>query len=165
MPIREGEPIPEATLRVMTAGGVQSLSTADVFGGKRVVLFAVPGAFTPACSDTHLPGYQARATDILATGVDTIACVAVNDAFVMEAWRKARGVGEEIRMLSDGNGDFTRALGLELDARGFGLGTRSRRYAAVVDDGTVTVLAVEPGKGVTVSSAEEILAVLRAGSS
>lgn len=149
----------------MTAEGVRSLETAEVFGGKRVVLFGVPGAFTPTCSDTHLPGYQLRAQEIRETGVDTIACVAVNDVFVMDAWGKARGVGDDILMLADGNGDFTRALGLELDGSGFGLGSRSQRYAALVEDGVLLMLEIEPGPGVTVSAAEAILSSLHANTS
>ncbi len=146
----------------MTGYGVRAVTTDELFGGQRVVLFGVPGAFTPACSDTHLPGYQARASDFKALGVGTVACVAVNDAFVMDAWARARGVGDDILMLADGSGDFTRAVGLELDGRGFGLGIRSRRYAAVIDDGVVSLLEVEPGRGVTVSSAEALLGKLRA---
>lgn len=161
MPLEIGDRIPLATLRTMTAEGVRSLTTEELFGGKRVVLFAVPGAFSPTCSDTHLPGYQVRSSDIRATGVDTIACVAVNDVFVMDAWAKTRSVGDDILMLADGNGDFTRAIGLELDGSGFGLGTRSRRYAALVEDGVVRMLEVEAGPGVTVSAAEEMLAALR----
>jgi len=161
MSIRIGERIPDAKLMTMTPEGVRSLETSEVFGGKRVVLFAVPGAFTPTCSDTHLPGYQLRAQEIKETGIDTIACVAVNDVFVMDAWGKARNVGDEILMLADGNGDFTSALGLVLDGSGFGLGTRSQRYAALVDDGVVLRLEVEAGPGVTVSAAEEMLSSLR----
>ncbi len=161
MTIEIGDRIPEATLRLLTEDGVQPLSTEELLGGKRVLLFAVPGAFTPACSDTHLPGYQARVTDLLDAGVDTIACVSVNDAYVMDAWRRERGVDDEILMLADGSGELTRALGLELDLGPFGMGERSVRYAALVEDGTLVKLAVEPGRGVTVSSAEAMLAELR----
>ncbi len=161
MSIEIGDPIPAARFTTMSADGPRQLTTDELFKGRRVALFAVPGAFTPACSDTHLPGYQARSTDIQAAGVDTIACVAVNDVFVMDAWARARNVGDDILMLADGNGDFARAIGLELDGSGFGLGRRSQRYAAVVDDGVVEWLGVEPGPGVTVSSAEELLAYLR----
>jgi peroxiredoxin len=161
MSIRIGEKIPDVRLTTMTSEGVRSLETAEIFGGKRVVLFAVPGAFTPTCSDTHLPGYVLRAREIKETGVDTIACVAVNDVFVMDAWGKSRGVGDEILMLADGNADFARAMGLDWDGTRFGQGTRSRRYAALVDDGVVLMLEVEDGPGVTVSAAEEILASLR----
>ncbi len=160
MTIAIGDTVPAATLNTLTADGVRSISTAELFGGKKVVLFAVPGAFTPTCSDAHLPGFLVRAGEIKAKGVDTIACVSVNDAFVMDAWGRDRGAGEEILMLADGNGDFARALGLELDATGFGMGHRSRRYAAVVDDGVVRMLGVEDGPGVGVSSAEAVLKAL-----
>ena len=128
-------------------------------GDKKVLLFAVPGAFTPGCSMTHLPGYVVNADKILASGVDTIACLSVNDAFVMGAWGKAQNA-DHITMLADGNGDFTAALGLELDGRGFGMGMRSQRYAMIVDDGTVSLLNVEPGAGVDVSAAEVIMEAL-----
>jgi len=159
MTISVGDRIPSAKLQTMGEDGPTPISTDDVFAGKRVVLFAVPGAFTPGCSMTHLPGYVVNADKILAAGVDTIACLSVNDAFVMDAWGKAQNA-ERILMLADGNGDFTSELGLELDGRGFGMGVRSQRYAMIVDDGTVKVLNVEPGGGVDVSSAETILAAL-----
>jgi peroxiredoxin len=145
----------------MTMGenGPAPLTTDTIFDGKKVVLFAVPGAFTPGCSMTHLPGYVVNADDIKAKGVDTIACLSVNDAFVMDAWGKAQNA-EEILMLADGNGEFTQKLGLELDASGFGLGTRSQRYAMIVDNGTVTHLQVEEGPGVDVSAAEAIMGLL-----
>jgi peroxiredoxin len=136
--------------------GPTDITTDEIFKGKKVVLFAVPGAFTPGCSITHLPGFVVNADKIKARGVDTIACVSVNDAFVMGAWGKAQNA-EELLMLADGNGDFTSALGLELDARGFGMGQRSQRFSMIVDDGVVTGLNVEPGAGVDVSSAEKIL--------
>lgn len=159
MTITVGERIPTATLQVMGEEGPTGISTDNIFGGKKVVLFAVPGAFTPGCSMTHLPGYVVNADKILAKGVDTIACLSVNDAFVMDAWGKAQNA-EHILMLADGNGDFTETLGLELDGRGFGMGTRSQRYAMIVDDGTIKVLNVEPGGGVDVSAAEKILEAL-----
>ena len=159
MTIAAGDRIPSATLQVMGENGPTGISTDDIFRGKKVVLFAVPGAFTPGCSMTHLPGYVVNADKILASGVDTIACLSVNDAFVMDAWGKAQNA-EHIMMLADGNGDFTGALGLELDGRGFGLGTRSQRYAMIVEDGVVTTLNVESGPGVDVSSAETIMAAL-----
>ncbi len=159
MSISVGDKIPSATLHIMGENGPTAVSTDDVFSGKKVVLFAVPGAFTPGCSMTHLPGYVVNADKILAAGVDTIACVSVNDAFVMDAWGKAQNA-EHLMMLADGNGEFTEALGLELDGRGFGLGSRSQRYAMIVDDGTVSVLNVEPGAGVDVSAAEKILEAL-----
>ncbi len=159
MSISVGDKIPQAKLQTMGENGPVPLSTDDIFSGKKVVLFAVPGAFTPGCSITHLPGYVVNADKILAKGVDTIACLSVNDAFVMDAWGKSQNA-DHIQMLADGNGDFTAALGLELDGRGFGLGQRSQRYAMVVDDGTVTVLNVEEGPGVEVSAAEVILDAL-----
>ncbi len=121
------------------------------------MLFAVPGAFTPGCSKVHLPGFVAGADELRAKGVDTIACVAVNDTWVLDAWARANDVGDKILMISDGNGEFTRAMGLEMDGSGFGLGTRSRRYAAVIEDGVITDLEVEEGGGVNVSSCENIL--------
>jgi peroxiredoxin len=159
MTIAVGDRIPDVTLQVMGDDGPSNITTGEVFDGKKVVLFAVPGAFTPGCSMTHLPGYVVNADKILAAGIDTIACLSVNDAFVMDAWGKAQNA-EHIMMLGDGNGDFTSAIGLELDGRGFGLGTRSQRYAMVVDNGVVTVLNVEPAGGVDVSAAETILAAL-----
>jgi peroxiredoxin len=159
MTISVGDKIPTGTLQIMGEAGPAAISTNELFAGKKVVLFAVPGAFTPGCSMTHLPGYVVNADKILAAGVDTIACLSVNDAFVMDAWGKAQNA-EHIMMLADGNGDFTQALGLELDGRGFGMGMRSQRYAMIVDDGTVTLLNVEPGAGVDVSAAEVILQAL-----
>ena len=159
MTIKVGDKVPASTLKVMGEKGPTDISTDDIFSGKKVLLFAVPGAFTPGCSVTHLPGYVVNADNIKAKGVDTIACMSVNDAFVMGAWGQAQNA-EELLMLADGNGDFTAALGLELDGRGFGLGTRSQRFAMIVDDGTVTQLNVEPGAGVDVSSAETMMALL-----
>jgi peroxiredoxin len=159
MTIKAGDKIPRSTLKTMGEKGPTDISTDDIFAGKKVLLFAVPGAFTPGCSVTHLPGYVVNADKIKAKGIDTIACMAVNDAFVMDAWGKAQNA-EELLMLADGNGDFTAALGLELDARGFGLGTRSQRFAMIVEDGTVTHLNVELGPGVDVSSAETMMALL-----
>ncbi len=159
MTIAAGDKIPECTLMTMGENGPAPLTADAIFDGKKVVLFAVPGAFTPGCSMTHLPGYVVNADDIKAKGVDTIACLSVNDAFVMDAWGKAQNA-EEILMLADGNGEFTQKLGLELDASGFGLGTRSQRYAMIVDNGTVTHLQVEEGPGVDVSAAEAIMGLL-----
>lgn len=159
MTIAVGDTIPECTLMVMGEAGPQGVTTAELFDGKKVVLFAVPGAFTPGCSMTHLPGFVAMADKIKAKGVDSIICLSVNDAFVMGAWGKAQNA-EEIIMLADGNAEFTGKLGLELDGRGFGLGTRSQRFAMIVDNGTVTHLNVEPGPGVDVSSAETMMALL-----
>jgi peroxiredoxin len=159
MTISAGDRIPSATLQTMGEDGPAPITTDEIFAGKKVVLFAVPGAFTPGCSMTHLPGYVVNADKLKAAGVDTIACLSVNDAFVMDAWGKAQNA-EHILMLADGNGDFTRTLGLELDGTGFGMGLRSQRYAMIVDDGTVSVLNVEAGPGVDVSSAETILEAL-----
>jgi peroxiredoxin len=143
----------------MGANGPEGVSTDDLLAGKKVLLFAVPGAFTPGCSMTHLPGYVANADKIKAAGIDSIVCLSVNDAFVMGAWGQAQNA-EEIIMLADGNGELTGKLGLELDGSGFGLGTRSQRYAMIVDDGSVTHLNVEEGPGVDVSSAETMMALL-----
>lgn len=159
MTIKAGDKIPSSTLKTMGEKGPTDISTEDIFAGKKVLLFAVPGAFTPGCSITHLPGYVVNADKIKAQGVDSIICMSVNDAFVMDAWGKAQNA-EELLMLADGNGDFTAALGLELDGRGFGLGTRSQRFAMIVEDGTVSHLNVEPGAGVDVSSAETMMALL-----
>lgn len=159
MAIKTGDKLPAATFKIMGKEGPESLASADVFNGKKVVLFAVPGAFTPGCSVTHLPGFVVNADKIKAKGVDTIACVAVNDAFVMNAWGKSQNA-EELLMLADGNGEFTAAIGLELDATGFGMGKRSRRYAMIVDNGVVTHLAVEPAGGIDESSAEKVMAHL-----
>jgi peroxiredoxin len=160
MAISVGDTIPDVRLMTMTSDGPAPVQSREVLGRGRVVLFAVPGAFTPTCSDHHLPGFVLRADEITAKGVDTIACIAVNDAFVMGAWGDSQGTGDKITMLGDGNGEFTAEVGLELDASGFGLGTRSQRYAAIIEDGVVTELLIEPGPGVTVSSADEVLAKL-----
>ena len=159
MAIQVGDKVPACTMKTMGAEGPADISTDDIFAGKKVLLFAVPGAFTPGCSMTHLPGYVVNADKIKAAGVDTIVCMAVNDAFVMDAWGKAQNA-DELLMLADGNGEFTAALGLELDGSGFGLGHRSQRFAMLVDDGTITHLNVEPGAGVDVSSAETIMGLL-----
>ena len=159
MTIKTGDKIPECTLKTMGDKGPADITTQEVFSGKKVVMFAVPGAFTPGCSITHLPGYVVNADKIKAKGVDTIACISVNDAFVMGAWGEAQNASE-LLMLADGNGDFTAALGLELDGSGFGMGTRSQRFAMIVDDGTVSHLNVEDGPGVDVSSAETMMALL-----
>ena len=159
MAIQEGDALPEATLHKMEDGRPAAVSTADLFGGKKVVLFAVPGAFTPTCSQAHLPGYVVHADEIKAKGVDSIICLSVNDAFVMGAWGDSANA-EALEMVGDGNGEFTQALGLEMDGSGFGLGTRSQRYAMIVDNGTVTKLAVEDPGQLDVSAAEAILAAL-----
>ena len=159
MPIQEGDKLPSATLHTMQDGRPTPVTTEDLFAGKKVVVFAVPGAFTPTCSQAHLPGYVVNADEIKAKGVDDIVCLSVNDAFVMGAWGDAANA-EALTMVGDGNGDFTSALGLEMDGSGFGLGTRSQRYAMIVDDGTVTTLAVEAPGQFEVSAAEAILAKL-----
>jgi glutaredoxin/glutathione-dependent peroxiredoxin len=160
MAIAVGDKIPD--IKVMTSGpeGPIHVQTADVLGSGKVVLFAVPGAFTPTCSDYHLPSYVIRQDELRAKGVDSVVCVSVNDPFVMEAWGKDQHVGEAVTMLADGNGEFTEAVGLVMDGSGFGLGSRSQRYAMVIDDGVVTALHVEPGGGLSVSSADAILEVL-----
>jgi len=159
MSIQVGDNIPATTLKTMGAEGPADITSSDIFSGKKVVLFAVPGAFTPGCSITQMPGFVVNADKIKHAGVDTIACMSVNDAFVMGAWGKDQNA-DEILMLADGNGDFTAALGLELDGTGFGMGKRSQRFAMIVDDGKVTHLNVEPGAGVDVSSAETIMGLL-----
>ena len=160
MTISIGEKIPSLSLRTMTEEGPQSISTEEIFSGKKVVLFAVPGAFTPTCSIQHLPGFVTSASEIKSKGADAVACISVNDPFVMDAWAKERGVNDELLMLSDGNCEFTPAIGLEMDGSGVGLGTRSQRYAMVVDDGVVSALNVEAGPGLDVSSAESILELI-----
>jgi peroxiredoxin len=159
MSIKVGDKIPAATLKVMGEKGPQDLTTDALFSGKKVVLFAVPGAFTPTCSAAHLPSFVVNADKIKAKGVDTIVCLSVNDAFVMDAWGKAQNA-EELVMAADGNGEFTKAVGLELDGSGFGLGHRSQRYAMIVEDGKVTALNVEKGGAYEVSSAESIMKAL-----
>jgi peroxiredoxin len=155
--ISEGEKIPAVTVKNTDMSDV---TTDELFGGKKVVLFAVPGAFTPTCSNQHLPGYVENADALKAKGVDEIICLSVNDAFVMGAWGEDRGTGDKVRMIADGNGDLTKALGLEMDGSGIGFGLRCQRFAAIIDDGTVTKLAVEaPGK-FEVSAADAILAAL-----
>ena len=155
--IKVGDSLPSMKLTAATADGPKELSTEEVFGGKKVVLFAVPGAFTPTCSARHLPGFLQNADALKSKGVDTIACIAVNDPFVMGAWAKDQAVDGTILMLADGSGVFTKALGLELDLTARGLGVRSQRYAMTVDNGRVTSLAVEPPGGFDVSRAETVL--------
>jgi peroxiredoxin len=159
--IQEGTRIPDVKVMISDEDGMpKQAQSGDVLGKGKVVLFAVPGAFTPGCSNFHLPGFVLRAPELFERGVDRIACVAVNDAFVMKAWGDDQEVGDAILMIGDGNGDFTKAMGLEMDGSGFGLGQRSQRYAAIVDDGVVKKLLVEPASGVDVSSAENVLANL-----
>ena len=160
MTISAGEKMPSGTFGIMTDKGPGAISTDDLFADKKVVLVSVPGAFTPTCSMNHLPGFVEQAAALKSKNVDTIACMAVNDVFVMDAWGKDRGVGDDVVMLADGNGEYAAALGLELDASGFGMGKRGQRFAIVVDDGVASHVAVEaPGK-FEVSKAEAILASL-----
>ena len=157
MAIKAGERMPAGKFKRMTKEGPKDITSDELFKGKTVVLFSVPGAFTPTCDAKHLPGFVQLADQIRAKGVDTIACVAVNDVFVMNAWGKAQGVGDKVLMLADGNGDFTRAIGLEMDGSRFGLGVRSQRYSLVANDGVVEQLNVEEGGEYRVSSAEYML--------
>ncbi|HEY6940322.1 peroxiredoxin [Dokdonella sp.] len=158
MTIKVGDSIPAVTLNTL-ADGIQPITTAEIFGGRKVVLFCVPGAFTPTCSERHLPGFVERYADFRARGID-VACIAVNDAFVMDAWAKAQHVPEGMLMLADGNGDFTRAIGLEMDATPFGMGMRGKRYALYAEDGVVRHLAVEAPGEFKASSADAVLAAI-----
>src|SRR5687768_7507292 len=157
MTIKVGDKMPSGTLTVVTKDGPQKVNADEYFKGKKVVLFSVPGAFTPTCDAKHLPGFVQRAADIKGKGVATIACMAVNDAFVMKAWGKAQNTEDKVDMLADGNGEYTKALGLELDASGFGMGTRGQRFALVIDDGVVKKVNVESKGEFKVSSAEYVL--------
>lgn len=157
--IQKGQPLPSATLNEFNSEGMQAHNTSELFANKRVVLFALPGAFTPTCSEAHLPGYIALNADLKAAGADIIACVSVNDAFVMNAWGKVQDAGD-IMMLADGDASFTKALGLEMDTAGFG-GVRSQRYAMIIDNGVVTELNVEAPQAFEVSNAETMLAALK----
>jgi peroxiredoxin len=161
MAIKVGDKIPDAKLSRMTEEGPRPITTEQVFAGKKVVIFAVPGAFTPTCSNQHLPGFVKHADAILKKGVDTIACISVNDAFVMGAWGKAQGVGDKVLMLADGNGEFTKKLGMTFDGSGFGMGERSQRYALIVDNGIVKYLGIETSPGQAIESgAEKVLGLL-----
>ena len=157
MTITVGDKIPSATLMEMRDGAPRAIKTDELFAGKKVVLFALPGAFTPTCSAKHLPGFIAHAPAFKEKGVDTIACLSVNDAFVMGAWGNSVGAGDKVMMLADGNADFTKTLGLEMDATKYGMGLRSQRYAMVVDDGVVKQLFVEEPGAYEVSAAEYVL--------
>lgn len=157
MAIKEGDELPVTNFMVMGKEGPEPVKSSDVFAGKTVALFAVPGAFTPTCSAKHLPGFKDHAAALKAKGVDTIACTSVNDVFVMDAWGKDQGVGEDIVMLADGNGEFAGALGLEMDGSGFGLGSRSKRYSMLIKDGKVSKLNLEDGASFEVSSADYLL--------
>ncbi len=160
MTIKVGDTIPSMKMMAATADGPKEISTDEIFKGKKVVLFAVPGAFTPTCSNKHLPGFVQNADTMKARGVDTIACIAVNDVFVMGAWGKEQGTGEKITMLADGAAAFAKAIGLELDLNARGMGWRSQRYALVAVDGKVTHLGVEPPGGFEASTAEAVLTAL-----
>ena len=160
MTIQVGDTLPSVTLTIMSEEGPKPMTIDELCSGKKVVLFAVPGAFTPTCSAKHLPGFVENNQALRDKGADVVACIAVNDPFVMSAWGSEKGVGENILMLADGNCEFTSAIGLEMDGSGFGLGTRSQRYAMVIDDGVVSALHIESGPGLDVSSAESILEIL-----
>jgi peroxiredoxin len=160
MAIKVGDKVPSVKVKIVTKEGQKDATTDELFHGKKVVLFAVPGAFTPTCSAKHLPGFVERAGEIKSKGVDTILCLSVNDAFVMDAWGRDRGVGDRVTLVADGSGDFTRAVGLEMDGRNFGMGMRSQRYALIAEDGVVKHLAVEAPMKFEVSSAEAILGKL-----
>ncbi len=157
MTIAVGDTVPTVTLKHMTDDGPKGIGTDELFSGKKVVLFALPGAFTPTCSKSHLPGYVVKSDDLFAKGVDRIICLSVNDAFVMGAWGKDQNVEDRIMMIADGNADFSRAIGLEVDLSAGGMGVRSQRYAMVVEDGLVTLLNVEAPRKFEVSDAETIL--------
>ncbi len=160
MTIKVGDKIPSAKLQHKTKDGVQTITTGELFKGKKVVVFALPGAFTPTCSAKHLPGFVNHFNELKGKGVDTVACLSVNDAFVMSAWGKDQNVGDKVMMLADGNGDFTKAVGLTMDGTGYGMGLRSQRYAMVVDNGVVKKLQVEAPGAFEVSSAEAVLKAL-----
>ena len=157
MTIQAGDKMPDGNLGTMTDDGPGSLSTEELFSGKKVVLFSVPGAFTPTCSLNHLPGFVDHADALKGKGVDTIACMAVNDVFVMDAWGRDRNVADKVLMLADGNGDYARALGLELDATGFGMGQRGQRFSIIVDDGVASLVNIEAPGEFKVSNAETAL--------
>jgi peroxiredoxin len=160
MTIKAGDRMPSGQLKTMTAEGPKDIATDELFKGKKVVLFSVPGAFTPTCDAKHLPGFIQGAEALKGKGVDTIACMAVNDVFVMNAWGKHSNAGDKVLMLADGNGDYAKALGLELDARGFGMGTRGQRFAIVVEDGVAKAVNVEAPGQFKVSAAEHLLGQL-----
>lgn len=165
MALRAGDSFPDVSLQSCNSEPLENVSTGELFAGKKVVLFGVPGAFTPACHSVHLPGYLVHADAIREQGVDLIACVSVNDGFVMHAWGKDTRVGDDVLMLADGNGDLARALGLEIDISAYGMGKRCQRFATIVDNGRILAMQVEaPGGGVDASSAETILGLLSADS-
>ena len=152
MAVSVGDQIPNVNFTIMTDEGPKPLGYSELFEGKRVALFAVPGAFTPTCSQQHLPGFVNKAEELTDKGIDTVACMSVNDVFVMDAWGKSQNANEKVLMLADGNGEFTAALGLQLDASGFGMGSRSQRFSLVINDGQVEILNVEDGGEFRVSS-------------
>jgi peroxiredoxin len=158
--IAVGDRIPDVKVFTFRDQGPEATTSAQVLGQGKIVLFGVPGAFTPTCSDHHLPGFVLRADELRAKGAEKVVCVAVNDPFVMGAWGQDQNVGNSVVMLADGNGELAEAMGLTMDGTGFGLGKRSQRFAAILDDGVVSWIAVEPGPGLKVSSAEEVLAAL-----
>jgi peroxiredoxin len=160
MAIKEGDKIPSMKLKHMTANGPADVSTDEIFAGKKVALFSVPGAFTPTCSAKHLPGYVQKADALKAKGINTIACMAVNDAFVMDAWGKAQNVGDKVVMLADGSAAFAKALGLELDLTAMGLGMRGRRFSMIVDNGVVKKLNLEEAGAFKISDADTMLGQL-----
>jgi glutaredoxin/glutathione-dependent peroxiredoxin len=160
MTIKVGDKMPAGTLTLVTNDGPQKVSAEEFFKGKKVVLFSVPGAFTPTCDAKHLPGFVEKTGDLRAKGVDTVACIAVNDAFVMKAWGKSQNCDGKVQMIADGNAEYTKALGLEMDASGFGMGTRGQRFALIVDDGIVKGVNVEEKGEFRVSSAEHVLGQL-----
>ena len=160
MAIKVGDKIPSGKFKFMSKDGPKDLTTDELFKGKKVVVFALPGAFTPTCSAKHLPGFVNNYNELKGKGVDTVACLSVNDAFVMSAWGKDQNVGDKVMMLADGNGDFTKAVGLSMDGTGYGMGLRSQRYAMVVDNGVVKKLQVEAPGAFEVSSAEAVLKAL-----
>jgi peroxiredoxin len=157
MPVAQGDKVPDVEVQTMGTEGPQTLHTGEVLGTGKIALFAVPGAFTPGCSRIHLPGYVQGADDLLAKGVDRIVCISVNDAWVMDAWAKDQAVGDKILMLADGSAAFTKAMGLEMDRTSVGMGVRSQRYSALIEDGVITRLDVESQPGVDVSSCEAML--------
>jgi glutaredoxin/glutathione-dependent peroxiredoxin len=160
MTIAVGDRVPDVKVFTFGGKGPEATTSAELLGKGKVVLFGVPGAFTPTCSDHHLPGFVLRAEELRAKGADKVVCVSVNDPFVMGAWGKDQNVGDSVVMLADGNGELAAAMGLTMDGSGFGLGSRVQRFAAILDDGVVSWLAVEPGPGLNVSSVEEVLAAL-----
>jgi peroxiredoxin len=160
MTIKVGDKLPTVSLKYLNKDGMQTATTDELFKGKKAVLFGLPGAFTPTCSAKHLPGFVTNAAEIRKKGVDVIACLSVNDAFVMDAWGKAQNAGDKVLMLADGNGDFAKATGLTMDGTGYGMGMRTSRWAMVLDDGKVKTLNVEAPGAFEVSSAEAVMKAL-----